>query len=163
MAFRIVWPAAAVALGLTLGCASNPNEPTPLPLAQPFELRVGATVSLENDLTVTFLQVNSDSRCPTNATCVRAGEAVITVAVSQPSRTPGISTTVVTSINIPPLPGTCSGPAARSECVLATIAPGSIATQGAFDIRLIQLAPYPQSATAIRREDYVATLTVTIH
>jgi hypothetical protein len=142
--------------GIALGCAGNPAQPAPLPQGQPFELRAGATANVASNLTVTFVRVNSDSRCPMDALCVWAGEALITIALgqpaspafSQPTESPGVKS------------GICTAESNRAECVLATTASGSTASYGAQTIRLVQLAPYPGSATPIRPGEYVATLTI---
>jgi hypothetical protein len=167
MTFRLTLSAVATTvLGLTLGCGATPNRPTPLPLMQPFELRIGAAANLENDVTMTFQDVNADSRCPMDAICVWAGEAVITVVLTQPSAVvstsiSGLSVSASASVvgGAAP-PGTCLGSAGRFECALATTSSRSTASQGSYSIRLVQVAPYPHSASPIRREDYVATLVV---
>ena len=48
-------------------------------------LALGQTATLDG-LTVTFSDVVTDSRCPTNAECVWAGEAVVTVALGGATR-----------------------------------------------------------------------------
>lgn len=41
-------------------------------------LRVGETMEVEGeDLSLRFVEVRSDSRCPKDARCIRAGEAVV--------------------------------------------------------------------------------------
>ncbi len=53
-----------------------------------FTLRVADTAVLgNNQLTLTFLQVVEDSRCPTNVECVQAGQARISLQVEQPGKT----------------------------------------------------------------------------
>jgi hypothetical protein len=133
-------------LGGAAGCDENPVAPSPL--GQPFDLRAGATATVGSHLSVTFLRVNSDSRCPMDALCVWAGEAAITIVLAEPPGTPTIGE------------GGCKGGSNRAECVLVTTPGGSTASHGTHTIRLVQLAPYPSSATPIRGEDYVATLTV---
>ncbi len=134
-------------LGLAAACAS-PTEPTSVTPGQPFELRLGAKASLGAGVTITFVEVRSDSRCPMDAVCVWAGEAVISLAFDQPA--PSSSA----------LPGACTGSGNRAECTLSTTPNGSSVAHGAWTIRLVQLAPYPRATTPIRREDYVATLVV---
>ena len=117
------------------GCAGHPTQPGELPLGQSFELRVGTSAILRDGLKVTFDGVQSDSRCPMDALCVWAGDAVITVSLSQP---PGV----------------------RAERVLHTQPTGSEASYLAYVIKLIALSPYPRSDRQIRPDDYAATLTV---
>jgi hypothetical protein len=82
-----------LALVLTAGaCATPPNDaavmddaPTSrsgseertVPLDEPFTVEVGERVLLANEggAALQFNGVTNDSRCPANATCVRAGEA----------------------------------------------------------------------------------------
>lgn len=70
-----------------------------------------------------------------DALCVWAGDAVITVSVSQPG-------------------------AITAERALHTDPTGSEAQYLSYVIKLVVLAPYPRSDRQIRPADYVATLTV---
>jgi hypothetical protein len=135
-ATRILTVVSMLCATVGAGCASSPARPTSLPLGQPFDLRVGASAPVEGALTVTFTRVLSDSRCPMDALCVWAGEAIVAVSVSH--RT--------------------AGPAERE---LRTEAPGSEASFLNYSIRLITLQPFPRSDRTIRQEDYLATFTVT--
>ena len=121
-------------VSLGYGCAAHPAQPS-RPLGQPFELRTGASATVGDDLTVTFDRVRSDSRCPLDALCVQAGEAVIALTLSQSS-------------------------SARAERELRTTPATSEASYQSFRVKLVALAPYPKSTEQIRPEDYVATLTV---
>jgi len=52
-------------------------------LGEKFVLHVGQTAQIEYEpLSITFNKVSADSRCPSNVTCVRAGEAVCDVTVT---------------------------------------------------------------------------------
>ena len=117
------------------GCLGSPTQPSPLPLGQSFELRSGTTAALRGGLKVTFDSVGSDSRCPMDALCVWAGDAVVKLALSQSGVGPG-------------------------ERELHTQPTGSEATYSTYSIKLQALSPYPRSDRQIRPEDYVATLTV---
>jgi hypothetical protein len=90
---------------------------------------------LRDGLKVTFDRVQSDSRCPMDALCVWAGDAIITVWLSQPG---GI----------------------QAEHALHTQPGGAEASYLAYVIKLVALAPYPRSDRQIRPDDYVATLMV---
>ncbi len=61
------------------GCAPSSNAALGSPLmGKPFSLHVGeAAVVEEAKLSLTFSAVTQDSRCPRDATCVWAGEAVV--------------------------------------------------------------------------------------
>jgi hypothetical protein len=120
---------------LTAGCAGHSTAPSQQPLGQPFDLRPGASAAVEGGLKVTFERVPSDSRCPMDALCIRAGEALVALTVSQDGRN-----------------------AAARE--LRTDGAGSETSYLGFSIKLIALAPYPRSDRQILPEDYVATLAV---
>jgi hypothetical protein len=143
---------------LALSCAGTPAQPTPLPLGQPFELRAGARTTVD-DVAVTFLQVNSDSRCPMDALCVWAGEGVLSILVSPASSPSMTATQDIGGLKA----GTCVGESNLAQCVLTTTPNASSASHAAYTVRLVQLAPYPRSAVSIRPEDYVATLVVSRH
>ena len=124
----------AFAVLAAAGCAS-PVQPQ-VTLGQPFDLKAGQSASLDNGLTLTFDRVTSDSRCPINALCIVAGEAVVVLTVSQRSGTP-VEREVRTGL--PP----------KSEAEFLS-----------YTISLIGLAPLPLAGQIIRPEDYVATLQV---
>ena len=52
-------------------------------LGEPFDLKLGASVHLEDaPIEVSFLSVESDSRCPTGVTCVWQGECKIVLCLT---------------------------------------------------------------------------------
>ena len=56
---------------------------TEVPLAQDFELSLGQTVAIAGTAhRVTFEAVPEDSRCPTDAVCVWAGNARVSLRVT---------------------------------------------------------------------------------
>ena len=116
------------------GCAAHPSEPS-RPLGQPFDLKAGTSAVLTDGLRLTFVRVREDSRCPLDAICVRAGEAIVVLTLS-------------------PSAG------AQVERELQTTPALSEASYLSYAIKLVALAPYPRSTQQIRPEDYVATLTV---
>ena len=120
---------------LSLACAGTPTQPTDIPLGRSFDLRAGTSAALQDGLKVTFNSVQSDSRCPMDAICVWAGDAIVKVALSQ-----------------------SGGSAADRD--LHTVTNGSQASYLSYVIKLVTLAPYPRSDRPIRPEDYVATLVV---
>ena len=125
----------AILVLLVSGCSGSPTEPDRVAANQPFDLRVGQTAVMSDGLRVRFDQVRSDSRCPMDALCVRAGEAIIAVTLS--------------------VPGTPS--AARD---LQTVAAQSQTSYSRFTITLSQLQPYPRSDRQTRPDDYIATFVV---
>jgi hypothetical protein len=120
---------------VSLGCAGHPNQPSQLPLGQAFELRAGTSAILWDGLKVTFDGVRSDSRCPMDALCMWAGDAIITVWLSHRA-------------------------GSRVERELHTLPSGSEASYLAYVIKLVALAPYPRSDRQIRPDEYVAILSV---
>lgn len=121
---------------LSPGCAGHSNSPNDTPLGQPFDLRAGSSAMLDGGLKVTFERVPADSRCPMDAFCVRAGEALVALTISQDGRS-----AVARELR--------TDPAAAAET-----------TYSGYSIKLLTLAPYPRSGTQILPEDYVATLAV---
>ena len=118
---------------LCAGCAGNPTQPGRF--GEPFELRAGASATLDGGLAIIFDRVVSDSRCAIDAVCITAGDAVIAVTISQ-------------------------GAVGAGRRELHTEAPGSEASYLAYSIKLLELQPYPQTGRQRRPEEYVATLTV---
>jgi hypothetical protein len=129
---------AAIALvsctSLASGCAAHPSQPS-RPLGQPFDLKAGTSAVLADGLRLTFERVRADSRCPLDALCIQAGEAIVVFTLAQSA-------------------------AAQVEQELRTTPGSSEASYLSYVIKLVALAPYPRSTQPIRPEDYVATLTV---
>ena len=105
-------------------------------LDQSFDLRGGETASLSGgDLTVTFESVPADSRCPTNVTCVWAGDAIVQLR-------------------------TRSDAAAEGRSELHTNDGPKEAAYAGYRIVLKKLEPQPRDGTKLEPRDYVATLIV---
>ena len=121
---------------LLAGCIS-PTQPDRVPKNEPFDLRIGESVLTTDDIRIRFDAVRSDSRCPMDAICVRAGEAVIALTLSRDGEVP----------------------VGRE---LDTTAARSATTFLNFTITLSSLQPYPRSDRQTRPEDYVATLIVSL-
>lgn len=114
-------------------------EPTPIgpALSQAFDLKVGETVNVGDDgLTVEFVELMEDSRCPSDVTCVWAGRAVIRVIVSSADDVLGFGTVEFTL---------------EAGTVGADV--GSL-----YGLTLVELTPYPVSTVELTGQDYVATL-----
>lgn len=125
-----------VVLVLATAC-SSPTQPDRVPKNQPFDLRIGESALTTDDLRIRFDTVRSDSRCPMDAICVRAGEAIIALTLSR------------------------AGEVAVGR-ELDTTPARSSATFLNFVITLSQLQPYPRSDRQIQPGDYVATFVVTL-
>ena len=156
----------AIALVLASGCGGNPSQPSLFRLGQPFELRYGARAELDGDAMLLFDDVSSDSRCPIDAQCVSAGEALVSVRFgTRPVPPPGVrlgvlidGALIVDGVRVP-VPW-CTAEPSLVNCRLSTSEGRSTVTTGAYTIRLIQLTPSPRAATPIAPGDYVGTFVV---
>src|SRR5688500_3556319 len=124
-----------VAVLAVCACSGSPTQPDRVPTGRPFELRVGDSALTTDDLRIRFDTVRSDSRCPIDAFCVRAGEAVIAITLLLP------------------------GEAAVGR-ELETVPPRSQVTYSRFTVTLSELQPYPRSGKQTQPADYVATFVV---
>lgn len=102
-------------------------------LDQPVTLGVGESVSFrDEDLRVRFLRVDNDSRCPSDVTCVTGGEATVTVEARR---------------------------ASASSALLTLVLPtADTATYQGYEIRLLELEPYPVSTVTPNPAAYEATV-----
>lgn len=89
------------------------------------------------DLSLTFEEVLEDSRCPEGADCVWAGKAIIRLTAEKDGEGRSVQLE---------LPGGAPDPNGTRT--------------GAYLLRFIHLAPYPQADQKIPPTDYVATLLV---
>ena len=126
---------AALLLVSMVACNGSPTQPDRVPTGRPFDLRVGDSALTTDDVRIRFDTVRSDSRCPMDALCVRAGEAVIALTVGRVGEVP-----VGRELDTTP---------ARSSTSFLN-----------FTIALSSLQPYPRSDRQIQPGDYVATLVV---
>lgn len=117
------------------GCSGGPTQPDRVPTGRSFDLRVGETALTTDDVRIKFDTVRSDSRCPVDVTCVRAGEAVIALTIGRVGEVPEgreLDTT----------------PARSSTTFLN------------FTITLSSLQPYPRSDRQTQPGDYIGTFIV---
>lgn len=126
-----------VALLAAGACSGSPTQPDRVPSGQPFDLRVGDSALTTDDLRIRFDTVRSDSRCPMDALCVRAGEAVIALTIGRSGEVP-----VGRELDTTP---------ARSSTTFLN-----------FTITLSSLQPYPRSDRQIQPGDYVGTFIVNV-
>ncbi len=105
-------------------------------LGQPFDLKQGTSATIAGEgLTVSFVSVPSDSRCPSDVNCFWEGNAEVQLTLSKP----GYPTTTV---------------------VLNTTLEPKSASYAGYTVSLQGLAPYPKSTGTIDQSDYVTTLVV---
>lgn len=127
--------AAILFLGAT-GCSRRsptaPSEPGS------FELSPGQSVSY-GSLTVQFVGVSADSRCPGDATCLQfaAGDATVVLEMSG------------------------GGPSRRTELRIYDSAKRRVSQDG-FAIELTRLSPYPFVSRPIAPGDYRATIVISL-
>jgi len=101
-----------------------------------FQLSIGQTATLPMErLSIRFTGVVEDSRCPVDVQCVWAGNAKVTLDVSQ------------------------TGKARQTITLNSNLEPREVAYEG-FRIRFEGLVPQPRSNPPIRREDYRLRLSV---
>jgi len=117
--------------GLT-GCGAAPDrETSAIDLGAQVTLAPGAAVSARNTgMTVRFIAVTEDSRCPRDVTCVWAGEVRVRLEVQQT-------------------------PQAASQLELLE---GRSAVAGRYRVTLVHVDPQPTSTKRIAPQDYRATL-----
>ncbi len=107
-------------------------------LGREFKLRVGQRVALKGTrLQIKFAAVENDSRCPSDVTCVWAGNAAVRFQLSAGRGNKTI--TLNTSSN---------STFVRENEYLG------------YKVKLVDLSPYPRSDRKIASRDYTATLLV---
>ena len=122
-------------LGLLVGCGPPSGGPQQVKAGEPFKLSPGASAKIENgELTITFNAVTSDSRCPSDATCIQAGEAKVSLTLqsSQGSR----------------------------EVELSTTGDNRQVAYSSYVVQFVNLEPYPISTIPIAPETYKVTLVI---
>lgn len=140
--------ALAVLTGAAACTAPAPQEPTEAEDRRPatLEVRSGDSFTLmpggsariaDADLTVRFLEVESDSRCPIEVDCVWAGDAVLVI------ETVSGSATRVRRLHTP----------------TEMVGPGSVALNGHV-LHVLVLEPAPRERESTPQEDYRATFRV---
>ncbi len=133
-----------LAIGCSVPPTPTPTTPTPAPAPSPqaalgkeFSLAIGQGVSIASDkLSVKFLDVTEDSRCPKGVTCIWAGQVSCVVEVILSGNTDQIKLTAMggsTSMS-PPVSGYAF----------------------AFNVE-----PYPEAGKPIAKGDYRLNLTIT--
>ena len=119
---------------LMTGCNEAQTSPT-APVDAEFTLAPGEARRIEGEvLTIKFVGVSGDSRCPADAICVLGGSATVAIAVAS-----GLS---------------------NQSYDLRTGDMQPVVHEG-LTIALVQLMPYPFSARTIAPSEYRATLKVT--
>ncbi len=106
-------------------------------LGQAFDIKVGqeATISSQQ-LSLKFLSVSEDSRCPQGTNCIWEGNGKVNIQLTSQSQT---SDTVElnTAMSLP-----------------------SEATYLNYNISLLDLQPYPLAGSTLQQSEYIATVSV---
>ena len=129
-----------LAVAVLAACVS-PSDPPHAEEAEPvepFELQVGQERQAGEALTVRFAAVIGDSRCPSDVTCIWAGDAEIEVVLSKGDGQQSL----------------------RLHTHGGDRYPRSARAFG-YSLELQKLEPYPVSTRELAPEDYVATLLLT--
>ncbi|HKB66579.1 MAG TPA: hypothetical protein VKC61_12055 [Pyrinomonadaceae bacterium] len=107
-------------------------------LGREFKLKAGQQVTVKGTkLRIRFIAVENDSRCPTDVTCVWAGNAAVQLQLGT-----GRSSKTVTL-------NTSKSPSFVGEIEYRD-----------YKVKLVDLSPSPRSNRKIARRDYTATLLV---
>ena len=124
--------APALAL-LALAACSSTSPASPTPVDRELTLAAGETTRVSEGVSLKFIGVPADSRCPGDAICVWAGDATVRVEVTANR--------------------------GRAEGELHTANNQPVSHDG-LTISLISLDPYPFHTRPIQPGDYRATLRV---
>lgn len=117
---------------------STPTSPTQ-PVNSTYTLAPGQAVAVQDSLSLRFKSVVQDNRCPGDALCITAGEAVLAFDAVQSTSSPSVT----------------------QPLELKTTPAGQVAVVGRYRIELTSVMPYPfASLPAIQPGDYRATLHV---
>ncbi len=117
--------------------ASGPSSSDVVSVDRDFELRPGQTARVDGTaVTVSFVGVPEDSRCPVDVQCVWAGNGAVSLVLTDDT-------------------------SARTNVVLhTTLSPRSVRLSG-YEISLTGLKPDPKQGSPIPLANYVATLRIT--
>jgi hypothetical protein len=125
-----------IALGVLAPLVACDDEPTGPKPGESFTLSPGDRVTLaEIQTTVRFLAVSEDSRCPSQAQCVWAGDGAVVLEIA-----PSLADAAEDTLHTNPESG-----------------PGAVVLAG-HELTLLALEPYPETPGEIRPDEYRATL-----
>jgi hypothetical protein len=116
--------------------AATPTAPGG-PLDQTVTLAAGQTAAVTPTLTIRFDHVETDSRCPVDAVCVWAGEAIVVLSAHVLNE------------------------ADEDLALRITGGQGSTASHGGYTLQLSRLEPAPLAGRAILQNEYIATVRIT--
>ena len=102
---------------------------------QELSVQINKEATSTGGVTVKFLELIEDSRCPTDTNCIWAGNAKIKVEVTKP------------------------GHKAKTLTLNTRVNPQSVLF-GGYQIKITGLTPEPRTNIRIRKDGYVATFTI---
>ena len=114
--------------------ASRNNQTVSQELGRSFSMKIGESITV-GELRLTFRSVEGDSRCPTDAVCVWAGDGEIALRIEQ-------------------------GNKAAVAALHRTLEPKKTEWEG-YTIALVSLTPERKANTGINSADYRAEILVT--
>ena len=97
-------------------------------------LHNGELINIENRITIAFLDVDSDSRCPLGVECFWAGDAAVKVNVADGQK--------------------------QQQFIMYSYLQPNFFSSDSYTIKLDSLRPYPKIGMQIKPEDYIAWLKV---
>jgi hypothetical protein len=124
--------------GVLAASPHSNSAPDSVRLGREFKLKAGRQVTVKGTkLRIRFVAVENDSRCPSDVTCVWAGNAAVQLQLGT-----GRGSKTVTL-------NTSKSPSFAGETEYR-----------GYKVKLVDLSPYPRSDRKIARRDYTATLLV---
>ena len=117
------------------GCGAADPDAKEIDLGAEVTLAPGETVSVKTAaMTVRFVAVTEDSRCPRDVTCVWAGEVKVSLSIQESSKV--------------------ASPAEVSE--------GGSTLAGGYRVTLVRVEPHPVTGANIAPQAYRATLKIAL-
>jgi hypothetical protein len=119
------------------GDAGDPGggAPTTAPWDAPFTLQIGAATRVGGEVTLRFIDVTNDSRCPSGVQCIVAGEAKVLLHLTDPT-------------------------GSVHQIELTTPGPGDSSAAAGYEVEIMSLDPGPPPVDGVDKSDYVGTFRI---
>lgn len=135
-------------IAFAVGCTESDNDPivtdnnestTSSDLGKQFYIRVGQTESVEpGNIKVKLIKVTDDSRCPSDVTCIWAGEVKVVLDVLINDQDLGETTLTLGASNDDK----------------------NVKNIGGYFVKVLAVNPYPVSTRQLEQADYIVTLLI---